>query len=108
MIAPLGQDKGAPACRQRRQHVVADERVARLVLCQGGVECRNREAIRVHPRGQAEARLAYSHAMLETPLCGLGRGIDPVPHRTTLHEDDRVVPVFPGDRRGQPKDVPGL
>jgi hypothetical protein len=46
--------------------------------------------------------------MRETPLCGLGLGIDPVPHRTTLHEDDRVVPVFPGNRRGQPKDVPGL
>jgi hypothetical protein len=39
---------------------------------------------------------------------GLLAGIDPMTDWTALHEDDRVMAVFPCHRRGQPQHVAGL
>ena len=34
--------------------------------------------------------------------------IHPMPDRTALHEDDRLVSISPRHRRRQPRDIPGL
>ena len=44
--------------------------------------------------------------MADTALGSLNPCIDPMSNRAALHEDDGMVPVFPGDGRGQTNDVP--
>src|SRR2546426_10788375 len=44
----------------------------------------------------------------ERPEASLLPGIDAVTHRAALHENNRVVPVFPVDGSGEPGDVSAL
>ena len=46
--------------------------------------------------------------MIERTRRRLRFGIHAVPHRTALHEDDRVMPILPDDSGRKPKDIPCL
>ena len=45
---------------------------------------------------------------MEPPPQGLGLGVHAMTHRSTLHEDNRMVPVLAGHCRGQPQHIPRL
>jgi hypothetical protein len=47
-------------------------------------------------------------AVSNAPFGGLRASVNAVPHGAALHEDDGVMPVLAGDRRGQAEDVSRL
>jgi len=49
-------------------------------------------------RRQLEIRVSHPDAVIKATELGLRFGIYAIAHRTALHEDDRLVAIFPCNR----------
>ena len=63
--------------------------------------------LELHPRvgigfaARAERGGTHQHVVPKRPGGRLRLRVDPVPHRTALHENDRMVAILPRDRGGK-------
>src|SRR5882724_3869650 len=95
MILAFGDDHWRATRLERRQDVVEDEIVPHRVLSELRIKFLDgRFFIRIAP-GKPELRAPENHLMVEGPSRCLLPGIDAMTNRTALHEDDRVVAIFP-------------
>ncbi|ESW78996.1 hypothetical protein X772_28260 [Mesorhizobium sp. LSJC280B00] len=92
--------------RQRLQHIVEDQVVTRLVLCDGCINCWHGRTVRRRQRWRKlKLRRSRLGAVNYPPPSGLGARINAMPNRAALHEDDRMMTIFAGHRRGQSEDI---
>ena len=107
VIFAFGQDDRRSPAFESLEDVVEDEVVACVIPRERGIDLRHRRAFRRgYGDGQLEARRPISNPMTNAALGGLSAGVELMADRTALHEDDRVMPVLTGDRRGQPQNEP--
>ena len=109
MLVALGQYQGRPSFVNGRAHVVADELIAGLIRDQLGVQLLELDShiLRRRSRGP-EPGGTDMHGVREGTGSRQRPGIDPVPDRPALHEDDRMMAILAADGRGQACDIPGL
>ena len=94
MVGALGDDDRRASALEGSHHVVEDHVVAGFVLGQKGVEpLKGRALIRNIPSG-AEGGMPKHDMVGEGPNRRLPPGIDPMPHRSALHEDNGVMTIL--------------
>lgn len=109
VIVALSQDERRAAVSHRLDDIVADVSISSLVVDQFPVEALKRNTlIRIGSTERLERRRTDDHRVREGPRGRLHPGIHPMPDRTTLHEDDRMMAVFTGHGRGQARDESSL
>ena len=93
----------------RLKDVRANALIARVIVHQLLIErLKLHPLVRVGCARRLERRWLHEGEVLKRPSSRLHSRIHAVPYRPTLHEDDRVVPVFPRHRGRQPEHEPRL
>ena len=109
MLGALRENKRRAAFAQRGGHIVADHRVARFRADDLGAEILVfQPPVGIRFGGGAEPGGTDDHVMGKGPGVRLLFGIHAMADRAALHEDDRVMAVFPRDGSGQPEHEAGL
>ena len=105
MLVAFGQYQWRATFVNGLEHVVADELIAGFIRDQFGVQFLKLDS---HILGKGPRRAKPRGTDMDgvrKRTCGrLCPGIDPMTNRPALHEDDRMVAIFAGDRRGQARD----
>ena len=105
VFIPFGQNEGGATFTSRLHDILADEPVARAIANQLVIEVMELDTdIRVWRRCRLKCRRAHEYLVFEGVLCRLLPGIDTIPHRPALHEDDRMVAVLSRHGGGQARD----
>ena len=109
MIVAFGQHERRAAVLHRLDHVVADPPVASVVGDQLLIQRLELETpVGFGRRGGWNDGRLHERVVLERSGGRLCPGVDAMPDRPALHEDDRVMAVLARDGRGQPEDEPRL
>ncbi|MBI1874249.1 MAG: hypothetical protein HYS05_10250 [Acidobacteria bacterium] len=109
MLVPFGEHERRATVPYGLNDLGADDSIPGLVVHQELVERLELDSfVRTCAAASLKRSWTDDNGVLERSCGRLRLSVDAMPHRTALHEDDRMMAILPGDRRGQTQDVSSL